>query len=806
MTEANGPMPSISVIMPCLNADSSLSKAVDSVLRQEACLELIVIDRSSTSSCVGKLVEWACRDPRLRLYSKPGCGLADALNLGLSLVRGTLISWVNSNDRLLAGSLKRAHHALLSNPEWIMVYGEGEELIPETGLRQRYPTLPPEQNISSFRNHCFICQPTVVFRQTMAVMIGDFDTRFQACVDYDYWLRTFAEFSNRIGYIPHLQARIYLDLVNTSDVDQWRQSTIETITLLSRHFPQPPISLLHNYALRLQASLSGANEPNSQQSLTTLGKNLDQLIAEAKDLISEDALTEFKTTWLLNKASASSQLEAESKTAECQLHQQIPVQLLQALKPQLRIDAFGPPAGPHLRLAQAISSHRITFPLLTRNECGTKTANDLHDESESLAKHFSDRPFGVNLVGHAFEMFGIGEDIRMAAKALESANIPFSVIYHPAENGSSCNDRSLEPFINDDPSGGPYAFNLICMAAPIQARWLLRGGVAPLINRYTIAAWPWETQQWPTAWEPMLQVVDEVWPSSQFTAKALLEPARSQNLPIQVMPMAAEITSQINFSDDEVRRQTRQRFALPQDAVLFGYGFDINSTAIRKNPMAALEAFQLAFPIDTPQSAPPAGVALMIKAFPPSRFNPEWEWLKCRAAEDRRIHIVVGHLDRADILALYGCCDVFVSLHRSEGFGRGIAEALQLGLDVVATDYGGNVDFCSGPMAHPVRYSISPIPAGGYPCGDGHSWAEPDIGHAAELMRAIADKRGNNPMADSEKTKTMTSYRDQFSAQTTGKHYRNRLEAIWQKREQLNQVLQKKHEALAKSCGYKLNK
>ena len=77
---------------------------------------------------------------------------------------------------------------------------------------------------------------------------------------------------------------------------------------------------------------------------------------------------------------------------------------------------------------------------------------------------FAQRPFGVNLIGHAFEMFGIGEDIRMAARALQAADVPCCVIHHPAANGSACSDRTLEPLICSDPTGGPYAFNLVCMA------------------------------------------------------------------------------------------------------------------------------------------------------------------------------------------------------------------------------------------------------------------------------------------------------------------------------------------------------
>ena len=108
---------------------------------------------------------------------------------------------------------------------------------------------------------------------------------------------------------------------------------------------------------------------------------------------------------------------------------------------------------------------------------------------------FAQRPFGVNLIGHAFEMFGIGEDIRKAARALQAADVPCCVIHHPAANGAACNDRTLEPLICSDPTGGPYAFNLVCMAAPIQARWLRQVGCDPLRERYTIASWPWETQQ-----------------------------------------------------------------------------------------------------------------------------------------------------------------------------------------------------------------------------------------------------------------------------------------------------------------------
>ena len=399
----------------------------------------------------------------------------------------------------------------------------------------------------------------------------------------------------------------------------------------------------------------------------------------------------------------------------------------------------------------------------------------------------------MNLIGHAYEVFGIGEDIRMAARALQKAGVPCCVIHHPADNGAACIDRSLEPLICTDPNGGPYAFNMVCMQASIYARWLLQSGLDPLRERYTIAAWPWETLQWPDVWDPLLEVVDEVWPSSTFTAQALHAPAVQANVPLQVMPMAAEIVDPDRFCSSASRIATRQRYGLPVDAVLFCYGFDLNSTAIRKNPMGALEAFQRAFPLphlpatfgcEFSSHALSDQVSLLIKTFPPRCFSPEWEWLQARAEEDSRIVLIAESMPRDDLMSLYGCCDVFLSLHRSEGYGRGIAEVLQLGLDVIATDFGGNTDFCTGDLAHPVRFRQVPIPRGSYKCADGHSWAEPDIDHAAQLCQRVAEKR-NLSSDDKEAAhlnqnqQNLAEYRQLFSFESVGQKYRSRLEYLW---------------------------
>jgi hypothetical protein len=772
--------------MPCRNAGPFLREAVASVLQQPQCLELLVADGGSSDGSLQLLEELAASDPRVRLVSRSDAGPADALNQAFRAARGTLIGWLNADDLYPHGALARAVAALDAHPHWLMVYGEGEEFSAATGMRQRYPTLPGPQEVEAFRSHCFICQPTVVFRRSMAVLLGPFDPHWRTAFDFDFWLRAFAAFPHRIGYVPHLQGRTRLhDATITSQ--QRSRVALEAIALIARHYGAAPATRLHNYALELQLGIAALPAG------VGVHAHLSELSVQAEPWLEPEALKELRQHWLLDPETAFVQLTAEQQAAALALPTLLAVRLLQALHPALLLDAPGPPTGPHLRLQEAVQQCSNTYSLL-RGVAG----------SRALVS-FAERPFGVNLIGHAFEVFGIGEDIRMAARALVATGVPCCVIHHPASNGAACSDRSLEPLLCHDPAGGPYAFNLVCMAAPIQARWLLQAGLNPLRERYTLTAWPWETQQWPKAWLPLLEVVDEIWPSSAFTAAALQEPAATAALHLQVMPMAAEVPDPDRFCDPSARQAVRALHGLPQEAVLFGYGFDLNSTAIRKNPMGALEAFQLAFPL--PHLPATFGreinnhplsnqVALMIKSFPPQAESAAWHWLQLRAAEDPRIHLIAANLERDELLALYGCCDVFLSLHRSEGFGRGMAEALQLGVDVIATTYGGNTDFCTGPLAHPVRCQEVPIPRGSYHCADGHVWGEPDLDHAAELMQQVAARRlalANDHEAaaadPSRDPSVLAAYRQRFSWAAAGARYRARLEELWAQRQELAERL-----------------
>jgi hypothetical protein len=365
----------VTVLMPCRNAGPYLQAAVQSVLAQPESLELLMADGGSSDGSLQVLEDLAVADPRLRIVSRSDLGPADALNKAFRSARGTLIGWLNADDLMPPGALARSVAALNAHPEWLMVYGEGEEFNDDTGLVQTYPTLPAKVGLEGFRSHCFICQPSVVFRRSMAVLLGEFDEQWSTAFDFDYWLRAFEAFPHRIGHIPHLQGRTRLHS-ETITAKQRAGVALEATQLLARHFGAADAQRLHNYALELQLGLAEMPEGGD------LAKHLQQLFESARPSLSPAALAQLQSTWLTG-------------------------------------DPLQPPQSEH---------------------CSWKS-EALQSADPRDVVSFAQRPIDVNLIGHALEMFGIGEDIRMAARALQAAGVPCCVILHPAANGAAVSDR-----------------------------------------------------------------------------------------------------------------------------------------------------------------------------------------------------------------------------------------------------------------------------------------------------------------------------------------------------------------------------
>ena len=159
--------------------------------------------------------------------------------------------------------------------------------------------------------------------------------------------------------------------------------------------------------------------------------------------------------------------------------------------------------------------------------------------------------------------------------------------------------------------------------------------------------------------------------------------------------------------------------------------FDHLSVTERKNPVGAIDAFRRAF-------APDEGPVLVVKSMNGSARWPQHQHVLYAAGDRRDIIVWDEHLDRRDQMALVRAADCLVSLHRSEGLGLHLAEAMWLGVPTIATRYSGNVDFMDDSCALMVDAGRTAVIGGQGVYPPTATWADPDLDQAAAHMRRVA--------------------------------------------------------------------
>ena len=199
--------PLVSVVMPSMNQPEFIDDAITSVLSQDyPNIELIVADGGSRQDTLDILVKRQSQDRRLRYFSRPDRGPAHALNDAMASVRGSIIGWLNSDDLYTSGAVSRAMAVMADQPNLLMVYGQGQHIDAHAKPLGIYPTLPPSTPVDKFSEGCFICQPTMFFRRSVRILLGTLDEKLKAAFDFDYWLRAFCAFPDRIGFVDAVQA------------------------------------------------------------------------------------------------------------------------------------------------------------------------------------------------------------------------------------------------------------------------------------------------------------------------------------------------------------------------------------------------------------------------------------------------------------------------------------------------------------------------------------------------------------------------------------------------------------------------
>ncbi len=326
------------------------------------------------------------------------------------------------------------------------------------------------------------------------------------------------------------------------------------------------------------------------------------------------------------------------------------------------------------------------------------------------------------LIGYIDADLGLGESLRGLALALSQTDVKFGIF--PFTVGVE--GRRSKPFMNERyDRDHPYAVNVIEVAANELRTVHQNVDREHFANSYNILRTYWELSRAPNEWRDLLTEVDEIWAPNSFVADSFRPIFDGQ---ITIVPPCVHVP--------EVLSDGRAQFNLDPARFYVLFSFDYFSFPQRKNPMAVVRAFRRAFPdLSTP-------VGLIVKSSGAVGHFPQIkQQLRDAARQDGRIEIIDTTLDRPEMLALLKAADCYVSLHRAEGFGLGMAEAMAFGKPVIATAYSGNVEFVTPETAYPIPYRLHKVPSDGYVYPEGQVWADPDeAACAAALVRVFTDR------------------------------------------------------------------
>lgn len=322
---------------------------------------------------------------------------------------------------------------------------------------------------------------------------------------------------------------------------------------------------------------------------------------------------------------------------------------------------------------------------------------------------------GVNLLGHFGYVSGLRRSVRCVTECLVDAGrepVLREVTVDPVYDRGRVQRRlGLEI----------YPITLIHLQPqPFFSAAYSRGGLHKRNpGPYRIAYWYWELGEAPHNWRSTARLVDEIWVATDFVATAL----RSLGTPVHKLTPGVSVPAY----------QTRPRsfFGLPDQSFIFLFTFHMASTLRRKNPSGLIDAFHSAFGEDDK-------TLLVLKVSGGWQDPVSLRELRAQAAR-RNVVLIDRALSDSDTFALMQLCNCYVSLHRSEGFGLSIAEAMLMGKPAIATGYSGNMEFMTSGNSLPVEFDLVNVSetVGPYPAGS--AWADPSVKHAANIMRRVRD-------------------------------------------------------------------
>lgn len=336
---------------------------------------------------------------------------------------------------------------------------------------------------------------------------------------------------------------------------------------------------------------------------------------------------------------------------------------------------------------------------------------------------------GIDVIGFVSANCGLSVAARTTVRILAENSHNVAIADITLGGGRSSRDHTFDHLLLPEGAPLPHGIRLFHLNPPVIGQILEKKPAWCRSDQtFNVAVPFWELPQLPDFWIRDLQNMDLVLCPSRFIEQTVA------TTPMDPMPAVRHFPQTVFLP--ERHRPDRIRFGLPDQGLCFVVSFEIASDMERKNPWAAIEAFNGAF-------APDENVWLVVKvsaALQNEVIEQQRERLRSIAAASDRIVILDRQMSYEEVISLYESCDVYVSLHRSEGLGLGLMEAMLLGKPVIATAWSGNMDFTTDANSCLVGYRLVPVRSPVYEqlLGSKRSlWADPDIADAARWMRQL---------------------------------------------------------------------
>jgi len=329
----------------------------------------------------------------------------------------------------------------------------------------------------------------------------------------------------------------------------------------------------------------------------------------------------------------------------------------------------------------------------------------------------------VRVVGLLSTATGIGESARLCAHDLALSG--FEVETRSVSRAFGFDQRV--PFAEQPP--GPSdatCLSIYHLNPPMALTGLIVSDPRRYYRGMNVAYWAWELPELTADWIASLAYFDGFFVPSQFTRAAI---QRHCSQPVIVVPHP------VAGLCGDLQSVCRAEDRAPGPFRVLSI-FNCRSSLYRKNPGATIAAFKSAFGNSN-------DAELILKISDGRDFLSDVAWLKSQIGAATNIKLIDEMSGRDALTRLLASADAYISLHRSEGFGLTVADAIMQEVPVVVTDWSGTTDYCPPNLAYTVDYELVPVqdPHPAYATLKGVSWADPSVACAARRLIEIRDDR-----------------------------------------------------------------